>query len=94
MPTKILKNRQWQDFDRCVTIYTSSASAKGICVKNISYEYTLCVVSMILARGQVHRIWFEEHLKLFGEHLKNIWCVIAAAGRYGIGRDDDESKLA
>ena len=28
-------------------IYTSSASAFGICVKNISYEYTLCVVSMI-----------------------------------------------
>ena len=23
-----------------------------------------------------------------------IWCVIAAVGRYGIGRDDDESKLA
>ena len=37
---------------------------------------------------------FEEHLKLFGEYLKNIWCVIAAVGRYGIGRDDDESKLA
>ena len=35
--------------------------------------------------------WFEEQ---FGEHLKNIWCVIAAVGRYGIGRDDDESKLA
>ena len=37
---------------------------------------------------------FEEHLKLFEEHLKTIWCVIAAVGRYGIGRDDDESKLA
>ena len=28
------------------------------------------------------------------EHLKTIWCVIAARSRYGIGRDDDESKLA
>ena len=37
---------------------------------------------------------FEEHLKLFGEHLKTIWSVIAARSRYGIGRDDDESKLA
>ena len=32
-------------------IYTSSASAYGICVKNISYEYTLCVVSRKLAAG-------------------------------------------
>ena len=35
-----------------------------------------------------------EHLGLFEEHLKTIWCVIAARSRYGIGRDDDESKLA
>ena len=39
--------------------------------KNISYEYTLCVVSMILAKGYIHRTQF-------GEHLKVIWCVIAA----------------
>ena len=32
-------------------IYTSSASACGICVKNTSYEYTLCVVSVVLATG-------------------------------------------
>ena len=96
-------------FDRCVIIYTSNASACGICVKNISYEYTLCVVPWILARGYIHRTQFEEHLKLFvrafknsslehlglfEEHLKTIWCVIAARSRYGIGRDDDESKLA
>ena len=35
-----------------------------------------------------------EHLGLLEEHLKTIWCVIAARSRYGIGRDDDESKLA
>ena len=53
----------WMVFDRCVIIYTSSASACGICVKNISYEYTLCVVSMILAKGYIHRTQFGEHLK-------------------------------
>ena len=74
-------------FDRCVIIYTSSVYALGGYVKNISYEYTLCVVSWILATGYVH-------LKQFGEHLKTIWCVIAARSRYGIDRDDDESKLA
>ena len=74
-------------FDRCVIIYTSTVYAFGGYVKNISYEYTLCVVSWILATGYVH-------LKQFGEHLKTIWCVIAARSRYGIGRDDDESKLA
>ena len=42
----------------------------------------------------LHLKLFEEHLGLFEEHLKTIWCVIAARGRYGIGRDDDESKLA
>ena len=35
-----------------------------------------------------------EHLRMFEEHLKTIWCVIAARSRYGIGRNDDESKLA
>ena len=49
--------------------------------------FTLCVVSRKLAAGYVH-------LKRFVEHLKTIWCVIAARSRYGIGRDDDESKLA
>ena len=58
-------------FDRCVIIYTSTVYAFGGYVKNISYEYTLCVVSWILATGYVH-------LKQFGEHLKTIWCVIAA----------------
>ena len=77
----------WMVFDRCVIIYTSTVYAFGGYVKNISYEYTLCVVSWILATGYVH-------LKQFGEHLKTIWCVIAARSRYGIGRDDDESKLA
>ena len=33
-------------------------------------------------------------LKAVRRTLKTIWCVIAAVGRYGIGRDDDESKLA
>mgnify|MGYP003452045171 FL=1 len=32
-------------------IYTSSVYAFGGYVKNISYEYTLCVVSMKLAKG-------------------------------------------
>ena len=32
-------------------IYTSSVYAFGGYVKNISYEYTLCVVSWILAKG-------------------------------------------
>ena len=39
--------------------------------KPISDGYTLCVGSMILAIGYVH-------LKQFEEHLKTIWCVIAA----------------
>ena len=59
-------------------IYTSSASACGICVKNISYEYTLCVVSMILARGYIHRTQFEEHLRTVRRTFEVIWCVIAA----------------
>ena len=86
-PTWNVSNQPKNVFDRCVVIYTSSASAFGICVKNISYEYTLCVVPWILAKGYIHRTQFEEH-------LKTIWCVIAARSRYGIGRDDDESKLA
>ena len=115
-----VSNQPKNGFDRCVIIYTSSASAEldGVpktsvdflgerrhmspndaCVilcdhvaererqKPISDGYTLCVGSMILAIGYVH-------LKQFEEHLKTIWCVIAAKSRYGIDRDDDESKLA
>jgi hypothetical protein len=66
-------------FDRCVIIYTSSVYAFGGYVKNISYECTHCVVSMKLAKARFMEL-FEEHLKLFGEHLKNIWCVISAVG--------------
>ena len=49
-----------------VLYYTSSVYALGGYVKNISYEYTLCVVSMVLAKGYIHRTQFGEHLKLFG----------------------------
>ena len=70
-PTWNVSNQLKNVFDRCVIIHTSSASAKGICVKNISYEYTLCVVLWILARGYIHRTQFEEHLKLFVRAFKN-----------------------
>ena len=30
------------------------------------YEYTRCVISMILAKGYIHQTQFGEHLKLFG----------------------------
>ena len=33
-------------------------------------------------------------LKAVRRTFEVIWCVIAARSRYGIGRDDDESKLA
>ena len=57
-------------FDRCVIIYTSTVYAFGGYVKNISYEYTLCVVSWILAKGYVHLKQFEEHLKIIvGDRL-------------------------
>ena len=39
-------------------------------------------------------VWWIVQRTQFEEHLKTIWCVIAARSRYGIGRDDDESKLA
>ena len=70
-PTWNVSNQPKNGFDRCVIIYTSSASARGICVKTYSYAYTLCVGSLILTAGYVH-------LKQFEEHLKTIWCVIAA----------------
>ena len=58
-------------------IYTSSASAYGICVKNISYEYTLCVVSRILAEARFIE-WFGEHLRTVRRTFEVIWCIIAA----------------
>ena len=69
-PTWNVSNQPKNVFDRCVIIYTSSASACGICVKNKSYEYTLCVDSLALAIGYIHRTQFEEHLKQFEEHLR------------------------
>lgn len=62
-PTWNVSNQPKNGFDRCVITYTSSASARGICVKTCSYAYTLRVGSMILAIGYVHLKQFEEHLK-------------------------------
>ena len=53
-------------------------------------------------RGMEHTEKFASPLPTFGRMiietvrraLKTIWCVIAARCRYGIGRDDGESKLA